>query len=143
VTFLVALALALPTGGVLTVVASHSGLDHTAAHAIWASATAVLAIAFWWRAKTPRQALRRGLLALSIEAFAIPLLSNVAGGVRGYVQTGGSLSAGGVGGDAFGSDAFSAYASIVALIFGSPAFILYLVTREPPATHSNALPEKE
>ncbi len=89
--------------------------------------TLSLCVAFAHRAASPRQAFRRGLLVVALEAFVIPIAAHLVGAARGFLITGGSLSAGGVSGIGIGSDNFSAYASIVALIFGAPGFVLYFV----------------
>ena len=81
------------------------------------------------RATNPRQAFRRGLLAIAIEALFIPIAAHLVGAASGFLLTAGSLSAGGVSGVGIGSDNFSAYVSIVALIFGAPSFVLYFVIR--------------
>jgi hypothetical protein len=62
--------------------------------------------------------IRQCLLAIAGASLVIPIASYVTGWIGVYLV--------GVQPTGFGSDSFSTYSSLLGMIFGTPAFILYL-----------------
>ena len=78
----------------------------------------------------PLVVFRRGLLAVVAEAFFLPLLSYLVGPVEGLLAGGApGLPGGGGPGLGVGGQEFSSVSSVIALIFGVPALVLYFVTK--------------
>ncbi|MSQ24216.1 MAG: hypothetical protein EXR58_06665 [Chloroflexi bacterium] len=83
----------------------------------------------------PTAAFRRGLLILVMEAFVLPLVAYLWGPTEGLVQGAGPGIPGGLP-NGVGSQAFTSVGSVIALIVGVPAMVLYFVTK--PVVKSGA-----